>query len=171
MSVRRSAALTLVAALVLAGCQGEPEPQFEPTPSDSASPSDPETSEEPEAQSAEEFIREWAGLDAQMQNTGDTSAYLSVSNPCPPCRAVAQRVESAYSNGGYLKTDGWHINRIEKVPGKGRYRVDADSSPTTIVEREGADAIRLPGGPILYDLVLKQTQEGWEVVNLLEIAT
>ena len=40
MSVRRSLALALVAALVLAGCQDEPEPRFDP-PSESSSPSDP----------------------------------------------------------------------------------------------------------------------------------
>ena len=73
MSVRRSAALALIAALVLAGCQDEPEPRFEPTPSHSSSPTDPET-DEPEAQTAQRFIREWVALQRDMQNHRRTAA-------------------------------------------------------------------------------------------------
>ena len=110
MSVRRSAApalvAVLVAVLVLAGCQDEPEPRFEPTPSDSSSPTDPETSEEPQAQTAEEFIDEWFDLAVEIQNTGDSEPLLEVSEGCRPCKSLITSVEAIYADGGSVRDPG-----------------------------------------------------------------
>ena len=132
MSVRRSAALALAAALVLAGCQDEPEPRFEPTPSASSSPTDPETSEEPQAQTAEEFIEEWVDLHTEMQNTGETDAFLEASSGCRPCNKFADRIGAIYAAGGFVKTDGWTVDRTQCVGPAQQTRCDADvrSSPT-----------------------------------------
>ncbi len=104
MSVRRSASLALAAALVLAGCQDEPEPRFEPTPSASSSPTDPETSEEPQAQTAEEFIEEWVDLaHRDAEHREKQTPFLSASSGCRAMRTtLPNRVERIYAAGGFV---------------------------------------------------------------------
>ena len=115
MSVRRSPRWRCVAALVLAGCQDEPEPRFEPTPSDSSSPTDPETSEEPQAQTAEEFIDEWFRAHTEMQNTGETRAFLGVSAACRPCTSLPTRVYGFYEAGGYVRIETRSVVRCRQL--------------------------------------------------------
>ncbi len=101
MSVRRSLALALVAALVLAGCQDEPEPRFDP-PSESSSPSDPATSDEPEAQTAEEFIREWVELGQRnaehRRNRGVPGRFARLCSHASRTRAA---LTSIYNSGRF----------------------------------------------------------------------
>ncbi|QZY28411.1 hypothetical protein [Nocardioides coralli] len=152
--------------LLAGGCSDEPEPRFE----EPASTPSPTQSASPQAQTPEEFIREWVRLDREMQTTGDTTAYLSVSRECRPCRAVAERVETIFENGGRVETKGWAVDKIESLPTKGWYRMEGSATTVVIVEEAGADEKRLPGGPITYDFVVRADDQGWQLVDLLEVA-
>jgi hypothetical protein len=169
MSVRHSAALALVAALVLAGCQDEPEPRFEPTPSDSSSPTDPET-DQPEAQTAEEFIREWVELQRDMQNTGKTAEFLAASPGCRSCAATAQLVEGYYASGGFVRTEGRRILDIEAVAVNRVYDVRVESAPTEYRERRGGRLQEFPGGVTTYRVTLKQVAGAWGLTDEVEVS-
>lgn len=168
MSRRRMVALALATAVLLSGCQDEPEPRFE-DPTESPTPSESQSSDPPEKQSAEEFIREWVQLDAEMQNTGNTAEYLQVSSKCSSCRDFAQRVSTVYEAGGHIETDGWHVQSIRPVGGS-RYRMVVNSSPTTVVEHKGADAKQFEGGRATYELAIRRRSQTWQVTDWAEVA-
>ena len=173
MSVRRSAALALVATLVLAGCQDEPEPQFEPTPSDSSSPTDPKSSEQPEAQSAEEFIEDWVDLQRDMQNTGETEAFLAVSDKCIACVQLADLVTRYYDAGGYVETQGWTLRVLNQLSRTGRtieFEAEIKSAPTVYLEEAGGTVEHLPSGQGKERFVVRSTDGGWQMIEIAEIA-
>lgn len=172
MSVRRSAALLLVAPLLLAGCQDEPEPQFEPTPTESSSPTDPESSEQPVAQTAEEFIDEWFRLGTEMQNTGETAPFRSVSRGCEPCDSFADDVERVYAAGGFIRIDAERVIYTELLPGRPgnrpEYLVRVRSTPTTYKEGESSEQGSFPGGVNTYELTLALRSGEWVTANYLD---
>ncbi len=105
MSVRRTVAALLGAALLLAGCSDDPEPRFQPT--DSPSPTESESSAEPEAQTPEEFIREWFELNTEMQNTGETEAFLETSARLQSLQQTwLDEWSEFYADGGFIRIDG-----------------------------------------------------------------
>ncbi|MGH3345436.1 MAG: hypothetical protein ACRDO4_00515 [Nocardioides sp.] len=169
MFVRRTAVLAVAAAVLLAGCQDEPEPRFEPTPTESPSESDP--SEEPEAQTAEEFIRAWVALDAAMQQTGESSAYLGASANCTPCTDFAMRVEKVYAAGGEIRTDGWRVVSIQELQPGRTFRMVAVSSPQVVIAEAGAQEQRYEGGRGTYDIALRRVGDSWKVIDWNEVAT
>src|SRR5687767_1034537 len=97
MHVRRALALALAVPALLAGCSDEPEPTPKiPEPTSSSPTPTPTESETAEAESPEDFIRRWADVEAQMENTGDTAAYRELSNKCQACTELADLVEKYY---------------------------------------------------------------------------
>jgi hypothetical protein len=168
MSVRRSIVLGLAGAVLLAGCQGEPEPKVEPTSSESSSAIDP--SEQPERQTAEEFVRAWVELHTEMQNTGETKRFESVSVGCQPCESFADRIAAISAAGGYVRTDGWRIESLRCTGSSGRKRCDAEvvSAPTTYREQERAKEKHLGGGELSVVFELRRLQGAWNMVNTLE---
>jgi hypothetical protein len=172
MSVRRTAALALVAALVLAGCQEEPEPRFEPTPSDSSPPTDPET-DEPAAQTAEEFIQEWVDLQREMQNSGETEAFLAASEECHACIELAELVAGYYEAGGYVETRGWTLTTLIRHSETGptlEFEARIKSAPTVYLEQSGGTVERLPAGKGRERFVVRRSDRGWQMVEIAEIA-
>jgi hypothetical protein len=166
MSVRRSLALALVAALVLAGCQDEPEPRFDP-PSESSSPSDPATSDEPEAQTAEEFIEEWFRVNTHMQNTGDAEAFLGISPACRPCRDLADQVTGFYRAGGFIRIEFQDVISIRRLSDT-EFLANVDAA-TTRYKRSASDkAQTLPGGPNEYRIKLGRVRGTWEMREFMD---
>ncbi len=109
----------LVMGIAVTGCTGD-EPQPDPTPivaSPTESPSEsptPSESAPPEAESAKDFIRRFVAVQNEAQVTGDVKEYRSLQRKCPPCMSLADRVESIYADGGWIKTDGWKIRAIRR---------------------------------------------------------
>ncbi len=168
MSVRRSAALVLAAAVLLAGCQDEPEPEFDPTPTES--PSESESSEAPEAQTAEEFIEKWVGLQRDMQNTGETASFLAASPGCRSCRETANLIEEYYANGGFVRTEGRAILDISQLKEDRVYDVRVRSAPTEYKRREGGPVETFPGGVTTYRVTLKKFDGEWRLTDEVEVS-
>ena len=107
MHPRRALALTLAVPLLLAGCSDdpEPEPKIPETTSSSPTPTPTET-ETAEAESPEDFIRRWAVVEAEMENTGRTAEYRKMSSECPACSELADLIEKYYEAGGFVEWDG-----------------------------------------------------------------
>lgn len=166
MSVRRSAALALVAALVLAGCQDEPEPRFDPTPSDSSSPTDPET-DEPAAQTAEEFIEEWFRVNTEMQNTGDSAEFRGISPSCRPCTRLAEQVDGFYGAGGYVRIDHQVVRKVTNLS-RTEYLATVDAAPTEYRTSSESKIQRLEGGQTEYRVILRQRNGSWEMAHYFD---
>ena len=171
MLVRRALALALVVPLLLAGCsQDEPEPKM-PDPPTSAEPSpSPSESETPEAESAEEFIRRWAAIEAEMENTGDTAAYRELSADCTACTDLAEIIEGWYEAGGFVKWDGWRVLSVKPRGGSDtEFAVRVRSAPTEYKESAEGETKSFPGGPGAHLLVLEPSGGSWVVVEKAEI--
>ncbi len=165
MSVRRTAISALAAGLLLAGCSDDPEPRFEPTRSPSPTESSPTAT--PEAQSPEAFIREWFELNTEMQNTGETEAFLALSRGCATCEQLAARIEGMYAHGGYVAIDFQKVQSIERRAGK-EFSVMVQAAPTTYREDANADVARLKGGPNEFIMHVAQDGDDWRMLDYVD---
>lgn len=162
MSVRRTAAAVLAAGLLLVGCSDDPEPRFEPT--ESPSPTESSSSAAPEAQSPEDFIREWFELNTEMQNTGETKAFLAMSKPCGRCKDMATQVETIYRDGGSIKIDSQEVLSVKagaRSTNLKQFEVTVVASPTQLVEASGQKTQVLPGGRSTYEVTVLRKGDSW----------
>jgi hypothetical protein len=173
MHVRRALALTLAVPVLLAGCSDDPEPTPKiPDPtSSSPSPTEPAT-DEPEAESPEEFIRRWAAIEADMENTGNTTEYLQLSSACKACTGLADIIQEYYKAGGSVRWEGWTIRTIQQEPGAGKnaYAVSVTSAPTRYKESAKGPIKRLDGGRSTHLLRLRRSGNSWVVLEKAELA-
>jgi hypothetical protein len=170
-----AAALLAATALLLAGCGDDTPP---PTPSSSSVPTtaSPTTrSPTPQPESAEEFIRRWVQADIDMQNSGDTREFLALSANCQPCRNLAGVIEKYYSDGGFVRTDGWLILSIKRLPGTSSgdrlVLVRVDGRPTQYRESSGSPIKSLPGGRTQFQFTLRRSGESWRVHDYVEVTS
>jgi len=174
MVLRSLAALAVPLVLLVSCTNDDPDPilapSASPTPT-SDEPSPTETaSEDPE--SPEEFIERWNDLSTEMQNTGETDAYLELSSRCDACVAVAERVDSYFAAGGFVKTKGWTLNGVERSGPASRptMTLDVTSSPTSYREATGSRLKRFDGGAYTYELSLATDDNEWAVTSLVEVS-
>jgi hypothetical protein len=169
--MRRVLLSLAVVAMLAAACTGaDPEADPSPTPS-SASPSVSPTPTEsssapPRAETAVEFIKRWITVGDEMQRTGDSSSYRSISRRCPPCLDFAGSIDAIYAAGGWVKTEGWEIKRVLRVSGSGNRRVvraEVLSSPTTYVDRKGGDQKSFPGGRLIEVFEVERVGSSWQM--------
>lgn len=165
----------LVMGIALTGCNGD-EPQPDPTPivaspteSRSASPT-PSDSATPEAESAKDFIRRFVAVQNEAQVTGDVKEYRSLQRKCPPCMSLADRVEAIYADGGWIKTDGWSIRKIERNT-KDDYYIDVTSAPTKYRESASAQVKSFEGGRRRHHIFLRETGDSWLVTEVLQVSS
>jgi hypothetical protein len=139
--------------LLLAGC-GSDNSVADPPP---LSPPTSYPTHAPQRESPEHFIRRWAQVERQMENTGHTAVYLSLSTGCRACRVLAHTVAQSYAHGGYIHWGGWHIRSIRVYPPRAdsvSLEVHSISAPTTYKTASGRRELHLDGGPITYLLTL-----------------
>jgi hypothetical protein len=171
MHVRRALALTLAVPVLLAGCSDDPEPTPKmPEPTSSSPTSTEPATEEPEAESPEEFIRRWAAVEAEMENTGDTAEYLEMSRECKACTGLAEIIEGWYEAGGYVEWGGWRITRITPRGDSTEFVVRVVSSPTKYKERAKGPVKTYPGGRGAHVLTLKPKGNSWVVTYKAMVA-
>ncbi len=97
-----AAALLAAAALVLSGCGDDTPP---PAPSSSAAPTSASPTTQPpspQPESAEEFIRRWAEAGTEMQNSGKTGVFKSLTR----MRAL-QQTRRARDQASTRTEDSW----------------------------------------------------------------
>ena len=165
MSVRRSIVLGFAVAVLLAGCQGEPEPKVEPTPSESSSETDP--SEEPKPQTAEEFIEKWFAVNTEMQNSGETDEFRSMSPDCRPCKRLADEVAGFYDAGGFVEIEYQRVRQVRELSDT-EYLVTVNAAPTKYRESSAGDVKRLGGGPNEYRIVLAHEGNTWTLRDFMD---
>jgi len=175
MGVRRSVTGILAGtlgclALLLSACGGGDDSVADPP----VSPATSSPTESAQHESVEQFIRRWAAEDAQMQNTGDTSDFRTMSRGCDGCDAVADRVDSIYEAGGSVHTGGWTVLRLTQSVQNGKTRTIellVDSAPTTYTPSKGAAPNHLEGGREHFQIEVRPTGNSWVVVEFVEIGS
>lgn len=181
-TVRRRAVLGALAlgAVVLSGCQANPEPPPIDTASSSPSPSPSPTDAAPtlpaEAQGTSEkaakaFVRHYIDLVNFAMRTGDTSELASLSNEeCSTCRAIVARIEEVYENGGRLEGHGWRVRTLTYLAtgGKRTALVAAGIriSPQMAYVASDSAASHSPASRGNLDFSLSRTPSGWQVTGL-----
>lgn len=170
MHVRRALALTLAVPLLLSGCsEDEPTPKI-PDPTTSSPTPTPDETETPEAESAEDFIRRWATVESEMENTGETSEYRSLSDGCRACADLADLVEKYYAAGGYVEWSGWDIRSIKPRGNSDLvYVVKVQSAPTRYAEKAGGKEKGFEGGPGEHLITLEAVGASWVVADKSEV--
>jgi hypothetical protein len=162
MSVRRSIVLGFVVAVLLAGCQGDPEPKVEPTPSESSSETSP--SKDPQPQTAEEFIDEWFDLAVEFQNTGESEALAAVSQDCRPCQSLIDRVERIYKAGGQVRIERMAVTSVRPIA-QHEYAATVKASQTRVRESANGSTQTIPGNTNEYRVFLTRAGDGWNMSN------
>jgi hypothetical protein len=167
------AALICCGLLSLSGCSDDSSSSADPpSPTPTASTSD--ASPTPEPETPEEFVRRWVEVDREMQNSGDTQGFRSISKGCTPCKGLADQVEQIYDAGGYVKTDGLEILRLEAGSKDDNDQVSVhmwvNSTRTELRESADADVQQLPGGRLQYVITIRETAAGWNTVLLEGVA-
>lgn len=172
----RTAAIAAAALLGLTAACTEDTPPPSPPASSSSTPTSPTpttASPTPQPESAEAFIRRWAEANTEMQNTGQTTDFMSLARGCAPCRRLRDIVRSYYSAGGSIRTDGWSIRAITKAPSGDRSRpvftVDVMSGKTKLRRAAGEPLTTLNGGPARFRFTLMRDGNAWLVVDYIEV--
>jgi hypothetical protein len=175
-----AAALVVVALGLVAGCGGsdhDPAPKFSTSPTvTSSAPTSPApvtSSSAPAQETPEAFIRRWAQIDTEMQNSGDTTAFDAITHTCKPCAQAAAKVESYYKAGGYIKFGGHQIldiTRVQQATGD-VFDVAVRDRPTEYKQSAGAPVSNLAGGPAMLEFTLKRRDSGWNITYLTQLAS
>lgn len=173
MSLRRAlaAALLVPLALLSACTEDEPVPQM-PDPT-TVTPSPTETSSTAAPETAEEFIRRFNEANVEMQATGETTAFLSLTQECRPCSETANKVEGFYSRGGFVKWAGWKILRVrhdQDTEQSSEYRVEVVTPKTRYKESDTAKVTVLDGGRVVYRASLVSAADSWLMSDLVQLS-
>jgi hypothetical protein len=171
MGVPRFLTGILAAPLLLSACGGGDNPVADPPVSPGSTLSSP--SHAPR-ESPEHFIRRWAAAEKQMENTGRTGGYLSISSDCKACRELAADVHRYYSAGGSIHWGGWHISSIEPDGTNGTAHVfvlKVQSAPTSYRVSATSPMKHLPGGPSTHQLTIRQVDGEWHMLVKAQVAT
>jgi hypothetical protein len=167
--------MALLVPLSLAACGGGDDSKAQraatslPRPTHaSARDSGPTPGTEINLENPQRFIERWAAVEARMQNTGRTAAYLALSRGCVPCRRLAHTVEHYYAAGGYVHGGGWRIDSIRSSPsssGYETYTVRARTAPAAIRESSSSRVLRLPSRRVSYEISLLADGSSYTVVQ------
>jgi len=166
MHVRRALALVLAVPILLAGCSDDPEPEPKIPEATSSSPTPtPTESETPQAESPEDFIRRWQEAADEMARTGQTTAFMRLSDGCRACRTYAEQVADVFDRGGVVAFKGSEVLSIEE---------DAKRPPTFVVDVKasklridvpGEEPQVFPAATQRYRMILEQGNNSFTMAN------
>jgi hypothetical protein len=178
------AVATVVLALVVGACSGEPEPKFAP-PSQSSSPQMEATpSESPQSQlplvarrhtraGAEAFVRFWFETFSLAMTSGNTQTVDDLSaQRCVSCSALSTTIDDLYRKGGHVKTAGWLVEASFKAPdyeaSQPRFVLRVRQAKRTLYGRDGEVVDRTSATKVPMRVTLDRRGSGWKV-GALEI--
>jgi len=175
--------LPLVAA-ALSACDDEPEPKVVPV-TDTSPPvtgTAPKTSEPtsaptttttpPKHETAKEFVIRWQDLAAEMQHTGDTSAYLALTKECRDCETFATTVAEFYEAGGTVEGGRFRLSHVYKMAEvKEVVIVNYVLHSTRMILRKPGEAPqKFPGGRTHYQVnLVPDPVTSWKVIRVSRI--
>lgn len=177
------ATVTSVALMALTtGCGGDnPTPSATPEQTPSASPSSPDNEQPPQRPSAVQertdegavsAIRYFIATLNYAGRTGDTEAMRTAYVPyCQRCEAIADGIDTTYSEGGEIRGGEWLPRRFKAYPPQGRVAVvDAvvDYTPQTWrrTSKSEVESVAAQEDVLKAFNVRWRGQQGWSVSAL-----
>lgn len=172
----RAASCASLLVVALAGCGGDPEPEFSPAPSASPTASasaevdEPEAWEEKSDDGAVAFVEHWIDEFSIAFQTGETSDVEALATPnCGACAGLTALIDDAYRGGGSIEGEAWTLAdaRTSGTPPDGQAAVSADiDQPAQVVRVPGESAARTAPGQVTYLFELTW-DGGWLVSGIL----
>ncbi|HSE10292.1 MAG TPA: DUF6318 family protein [Nocardioidaceae bacterium] len=175
-----------LAAVLLAGCQSNPEPPpFESasdaaTPTATASPADAAPTLPPEAKgtseaSAKAFVRHYFDTLNYAMNSGQTKHLRSLATrECESCGAISNNIDRTYEVGGHIKSRGWLLQSIALVPRQSSERPILDlgvlMTAEEVTSESGAEPELFTGGRQPMTIYLVRLGGQWRVARLDRVA-
>ena len=168
-----------VLAVVSTGCQSNPKPppletadssSATPTPSPTeAAPTMPTEAKGTSEAAAKAFVRHYVDTVNYAMRTGVTADLDRLAAPsCSTCRAIVDRIDEVYSEGGRLEGAGWTIISLRRVGGGKATTLGAagiEIAPQTVVI-SGSSPSESPGSRGNLDLYLSHADAGWLIERL-----
>jgi hypothetical protein len=101
-----------------------------------------------------------------MQNTGETAAFMAMCPDSGSCQQLVRLVDSYYEAGGWLKTKPWTVVGVEKVGQSGatlQLNAEIRSSATEYKKSSSSPVERFEGGLTHNQLFLRRLNGDWVI--------
>ena len=122
----------------------------------------------PAPETPQEFVRRWIGLEREMHNSGDTTAFRELSAECEPCGDLADKVDDYDASGGSVKYSDVKVQRIRKDADL-TFTVWVKDGPIEYRTSPEADVESLPGGQTSYKIALTRSDDGYTVADFVTL--
>ena len=175
MKTVRGVAALGAAVILLAGCGADAEPKFEADPSGapssvSPSPDEPAPWEENTPDGAVAFVEHWIDVFDTAKATGDVGELRMLSSKgCESCHNFIETTTEIYSQGGYIRSQGWKVLSVSEPQQAGELMLVATrvlQTPQRVQRSSVKKVERFEGGKIDLEFRLRR-EDGW-VVSALE---
>jgi hypothetical protein len=181
---RRSLVAVVTAGLLgfgTSGCTSSDDPPAPaPLPTESPSPTESLADEPPSipakvrgksARAAKAFARYYFDSVNLATRTGDTTQLARLgSEDCESCGAIVGNIDTIYSGGGSIESDGWHLDVATLVPGQPASSPILDlgvtQAPESVIASAGAEPEKFPGGKQPMTMYLSRKGGTWTVTQL-----
>lgn len=174
----RAASCASLLVVALAGCGGDPEPEFSPAPavsptaSASAEVDEPKAWEKKSPEGAVAFAKHWTATFSEAFRTGETQDLVSLSGEdCETCETFIDLINEVYGDGGNISGEPWRFTQAgwvragEDVVVTGRMVI-----PEQVIERSGKTPAPAEPTADRYIFTVAWTSQGWETARLVREA-
>lgn len=166
-----------LAAVLLAGCSGDPEPK-EPDSTTSPSPTTtppplPEAATQETAEGAASFLQHFVDLLNHASLTGSVEGLRRISaETCTSCSKLVAAIDDVYAAGGKYTDGAWSLGPITSIA-RGRVlqlTADVTASEGTIIPSTGAEAQKTPRDVTAITFELEFVGAAWRVRQFAGVA-
>ena len=177
--MRTRTVLVAVLLIGLVSCSDDPEPKVaDPTESPSstvshtASPTPTETVPTATASAQDELatIKAFFAAVSASISTGDTAAFMGLASPdCDNCKVIAQNIEDAYANGGYILDGRWTVSSIdfhEQVDAGRVWKASVDTAKERWCDASGKVIKVVEPSFLTFDVLLHRRSGAWQLQEL-----
>lgn len=171
MGTRTTLAALLASLLTLTACGGSTSVADPPVGRTSTSASAPPPMNR---ESPEHFIRRFYAAEKNMENSGETHEYESLTRGCRSCASLTREVRRFYAQGGYVRWGGMAIKSIERSSAAGAriaFEVRGIAKPTTYAASSSAVPSHLAGGSTTELVTLHRSNTHWHVVGFTKVGS
>ncbi len=119
----------------------------------------------------EQFARFWVDTVNKASDTGKTAPMKALAAPtCSVCADFAKHLESIYSSGGKVTTDGWKVTSVVPIANTPKnspgVQLNLKVAPQVVVASKGAKPKTYKGGDVSWRFILVRKGDHWLVQRI-----